>query len=46
MEELQRRYISYLLEKTRGRVSEVAETLGMNRTTLYSRMRKLGMPLR
>ena len=43
MDELQRRYISYLLEKTQGRVSEVAELLNMKSTILYFRMEKLGL---
>ena len=46
LEELQRRYIRHVLEKTEGRISGpggAAEILGLKRTTLYSRMRKLGM---
>jgi DNA-binding NtrC family response regulator len=43
MDELQRQYITYLLDKTRGKVSEVAQILGMNRATLYHRMAKLGL---
>ena len=43
MDELQRRYIGYLLEKTRGKVGDTAELLGMKRTTLYHRMKKLGL---
>jgi transcriptional regulator with GAF, ATPase, and Fis domain len=46
MEELQRRYIRYVLEKTRGRIygpDGAAELLGMKRSTLYTRMYKLGL---
>ncbi len=46
MEELQRRYITYVLEKTGGRIygpHGAAEILGMKRSTLYTRMYKLGM---
>ena len=48
MEELQRRYISFALEKTSGRIAGpkgAAELLGMKRTTLYTRMKKLGISL-
>jgi transcriptional regulator with GAF, ATPase, and Fis domain len=46
MEELQRRYIKYLLEKTGRKIGGsdgAAELLGMKRSTLYNRMRKLGL---
>ncbi|MBW1788752.1 MAG: sigma-54-dependent Fis family transcriptional regulator [Deltaproteobacteria bacterium] len=46
MEELQRRYIGFILEKTAGRIGGVggaSELLGMKRSTLYSRMIKLGL---
>ncbi|GBC61866.1 sigma-54-dependent Fis family transcriptional re gulator [Desulfonema ishimotonii] len=46
LEEMQRRYIRYVLEKTGGKISGpdgAAERLGMKRTTLYTRMKKLGM---
>ena len=46
MDELQRRYITYVLEKTEGRIygpHGAAEILGMKRSTLYTRMYRLGM---
>ncbi len=46
MDEIQRRYIQHVLEKTGGRVSGpggAAERLGMHRATLYHRMKKLGL---
>ncbi len=46
MDELQRRYIVHVLEKTGGRIYGVggaAEVLGMKRSTLYTRMYKLGI---
>ena len=46
MTELQQRYIAYVLETTGGRIGGpkgAAEILGLNRGTLYSRMKKLGM---
>ena len=46
MQELQRRYIKFILEKTGGRkggVDGAAELLGMKRSTLYTRMIKLGL---
>ena len=46
MDELQRRYIRHVLESTEGRIrgpEGAAERLGMKRTTLYARMKKLGM---
>ena len=45
-EEMQRRYIEFILEKTNGRIGGsggAAEILGMKRTSLNSRMKKLGM---
>ena len=47
MDVLQRRYIEYILKKTNGRISGkggAAEILNMKRSTLYSRMDKLGIP--
>ncbi len=46
MDELQRRYIRYVIERTGGRISGrggAAEVLGMDRSTLYHRMKKLGL---
>jgi transcriptional regulator with PAS, ATPase and Fis domain len=46
MDELQRRYINYTLKKTNGKMSGrggATEILGMKRTTLYTRMKKLGI---
>ena len=46
LEELQRRYINYILDLTGGKVSGpdgASAILGINRTTLYSRMKKLGI---
>jgi len=46
MDDLQRRYIKFILKETHGRVSGptgAAAILGMKRTTLYSRMKKLGI---
>ncbi len=46
MDELQRRYIRHILDYTKGRVGGpggAAEILKMKRTTLYSRMKALGI---
>jgi transcriptional regulator with GAF, ATPase, and Fis domain len=46
MDELQRRYIDYILKQTGGRISGprgAARILGMKRSTLYTRMKKLGV---
>jgi transcriptional regulator with GAF, ATPase, and Fis domain len=46
LDELQRRYIAFVLEKTKGRIAGpngAAELLGMKRSTLYGRMEKLKM---
>lgn len=46
IDELQERYIRYVLEKTGGRLGGpdgASKILGMKRTTLYARMKKLGM---
>jgi DNA-binding NtrC family response regulator len=47
LDELQRRYIKYVLQKTGGKIGGprgAAELLGMKRTTLQKRMKKLGLP--
>ncbi len=46
LDEVQRRYIHYVLEKTNGKIhgpGGAAELLGIKRTTLYSRIKKLGL---
>lgn len=46
LDELQRRYINYALEKTEGKVGGpdgAAEFLGLKRTTLQKRMKKFGI---
>jgi len=46
LEEVQRRYIRDVLKSTRGKIAGpggAAEILGMKRTSLYARMRTLGM---
>jgi len=46
MDEMQRRYIAYVLEITNGKISgknAAAEILGMKRTTLSARIKKLGV---
>lgn len=46
LDEMQRRYIRQVLEKTKGKIGGsggAAEILGMKRTTLNDRMRKLGL---
>jgi DNA-binding NtrC family response regulator len=46
IDELQRRYIDYILKITNGKLSGpkgAAEILGMKRTTLHTRMKKLGL---
>jgi transcriptional regulator with GAF, ATPase, and Fis domain/tetratricopeptide (TPR) repeat protein len=46
LDEMQQRYIEYTLQKTGGKISGhggAAELLGMKRSTLNARMRKLGL---
>ncbi|MFZ2630905.1 MAG: sigma 54-interacting transcriptional regulator [Desulfosalsimonadaceae bacterium] len=46
LDDLQRRYIAYVLDKTQGKFSGpggAADILGMKRTSLYNRMNKLGL---
>ncbi|MBI5582268.1 MAG: hypothetical protein HY892_00440 [Deltaproteobacteria bacterium] len=49
LDEIQRRDIGHILQKTGGRIAGpdgAAEILGMKRTSLYSRMRMLGMAVK
>lgn len=43
--EMERRYIDAALELSHGNLSQAARMLGINRTTLYSRVNKLGRGL-
>ena len=46
LEEIQRMYITFVLEECNGKIGGpggAAEKLGMKRTSLYARMRTLGM---
>ena len=43
MDEMQRRFISRIMEETNQNLSQAANILGMKRTTLYKRMVKLGL---
>ena len=46
LDDMQRKYIKFILEYTNGKMSGTggaAELLGMKRTSLYTRMRKLGI---
>ena len=46
MDELQRRYLKYILKETNGKLTGprgAAEILGMKNSTLYDRMKKLGV---
>ena len=46
LDEVQRRYIQFILDKTNGKMSGsggAAEVLKMKRTSLYNRMKKLGL---
>ncbi len=46
LDEIQRRYINHILEATNNRLggaNGAAAILGINRTTLYNRMKKLGL---
>lgn len=48
MEELERRYIQDILKKTKGKIGGTGgagEILGVKRTTLYGRMKKLGIKI-
>ncbi|HIF50525.1 MAG TPA: sigma-54-dependent Fis family transcriptional regulator [Thiotrichaceae bacterium] len=41
--EWERRYVSYALKKCNGNLSKAARLLGVNRTTLYSRLQRLNI---
>ncbi|MBT6499262.1 MAG: sigma-54-dependent Fis family transcriptional regulator, partial [Deltaproteobacteria bacterium] len=41
--EIQKRYITHVLSQTNNRISEAAKILKMNRSTLYTRIKKLGI---
>ncbi|MBT4263979.1 MAG: sigma 54-interacting transcriptional regulator [Deltaproteobacteria bacterium] len=46
LDEIQRRYITYIIEQTGGKISGsggVAEILGLKRSSVYARMNSLGM---
>lgn len=45
MDAVERRYIEYVLKRVQGNKSEAAKLLGMKRTTLHMRMKKLGLDL-
>ena len=47
IDELQKKYIIHILDKTGGKINGqggAAEILGLKRTTLIARMKKLGIP--
>jgi two-component system nitrogen regulation response regulator GlnG len=44
LEELERGYIQAALETAGGNLSKAARILDINRTTLYSRLQRLGIP--
>jgi len=49
LDEIQKRYIQYIIDYTGGKISGpggAADVLGMKRTSLYSRMKALGMKKR
>jgi DNA-binding NtrC family response regulator len=43
IEQLEKRYIQLILEKTAGRKDKAAQILGMNRRTLYRKEREYGL---
>jgi DNA-binding NtrC family response regulator len=42
-EEAERRHIAFVLERTGGQIKQAAELLGVSRTTLWEKMRRLGV---
>ena len=43
IERFERRYLTHLLERTRGRIGESAGIAGIAERTLYEKMRRLGL---
>jgi DNA-binding NtrC family response regulator len=43
VEQLEKRYIQLILDKTGGRKDKAAQILGMNRRTLYRKEREYGL---
>ena len=43
VEQLERRYIEVVMEKTAGRKDKAAQILGINRRTLYRKLREYGL---
>jgi DNA-binding NtrC family response regulator len=43
-DEAERRHIAFVLERTGGQMKQAAELLGVSRTTLWEKMRRLGLP--
>jgi transcriptional regulator of acetoin/glycerol metabolism len=45
LEENERRYLVRVLESTHGRVDDAAAALGVPLSSLYQRLKRLGIPL-
>jgi len=43
LEELEKRYIQFVLRQTKGRRQEAARILGINRKTLAAKIKKYGL---
>ena len=43
LEEIEKRYFKYVLDKTGGRKEKAAQVLGINRRTLYRKEREYGL---
>jgi Response regulator containing CheY-like receiver, AAA-type ATPase, and DNA-binding domains len=43
-DEAERRHIGFVLERTGGQMKQAADLLGVSRTTLWEKMRRLGLP--